>query len=128
MTPNEYKILVVEDDRELLKLLEKKLLEVGYSVVAVASGQEALDKTQSSMPHLILMDIMLPGMDGSEVVKKLKANPATQNIPIVFLSGIAARVEGETRSEVKCGNRRFKAIPKPFTFAQLLSEIKIYLP
>jgi CheY-like chemotaxis protein len=121
------RILIVDDDEEILSLLEKKLSSDGFEVVVARDGKEALELARTHTPQLILMDIVMPGVDGPEVVALLKDDPTTQFIPIVFLSGIVAE-EGEGgKFEVKVAGRRFDAIPKPFEYKTLLEKVKEYL-
>jgi two-component system cell cycle response regulator len=91
------RILVVDDIQANVKLLEAKLSAEYYEVLTAASGQECLDTARARLPDLILLDIMMPGMDGFEVCQRLKADEATAHIPVVMvtaLSEIADRVKG----------------------------------
>ena len=120
------KILVVDDEDEILQILDKKLSAEGYHVLRARQGREAVEKARTKVPDLILMDIVLPDIDGAEVVVMLKDSPATQNIPVVFLSGIAVTGEAPV-SEITVGGRRFTAIAKPFSFDKLLRTIQQFL-
>ncbi|AKM82336.1 TPA: response regulator [Candidatus Berkelbacteria bacterium] len=82
------KILIVEDDVTLSKMYQKKLMLAGYAVEASFNGKDAVVKTAEEMPDLVLLDIMLPGIDGFEVVKQLKANKKTASIPIIILTNL----------------------------------------
>ncbi|MDD2914793.1 MAG: response regulator [Gallionella sp.] len=84
--------ILVADDAADTRNLMLMLLENDYKVVAVDSGAEALRLVQTdTMPDLILLDIMMPEMDGYEVCRQLKANPRTRNIPVIFLSAMAGK-------------------------------------
>jgi len=87
MTP-EKKILITDDDPRNRKLEETLLQASGYKVRSVGSGQAALDAVAADPPDLILLDLMMPGMDGFEVVRRLKADPATSRIPIVMVTAL----------------------------------------
>ncbi|GAB4218033.1 MAG: hypothetical protein Fur007_22220 [Rhodoferax sp.] len=90
------RILVVDDYPVSLKLLEK-LFKDEYEVMTAASGPEALQRCQSEPPDLVLMDVMMPGMDGFEVVRRLREQPATAQLPVIFVTGLtddAARLKG----------------------------------
>jgi len=76
------KILIVEDDLESLKLLGLMLQSRGYQIVAAQHGAQALSKAESESPDLVLLDVMLPGMDGYEVARRLRANERTAAIPM----------------------------------------------
>lgn len=82
------KIIVTDDDPRSRKLVEALLQHSGHAVVGVASGQAALDAVAAHIPDLILLDLMMPGMDGFEVVRRLKAEPATAAIPIIMVTAI----------------------------------------
>jgi pilus assembly protein CpaE len=80
------KILVVEDDLESLKLIGLMLQSRGYQIIAAQSGLQALNKAVSESPDLVLLDVMMPGMDGFEVARRLRANPQTASLPIIMLT------------------------------------------
>lgn len=76
------KILAVDDERHIVRLVQINLQKEGYEVVTASNGREALEKVQSERPDLIVMDVMMPEMDGFEALETLKANEATAGIPI----------------------------------------------
>ncbi len=80
------KILIVEDDLESLKLIGLMLQSRGYQIVAAQSGLQALNKAVSESPDLVLLDVMMPGMDGYEVARRLRADERTAAIPIIMLT------------------------------------------
>ncbi|WP_300633569.1 EAL domain-containing response regulator [Pseudomonas sp.] len=96
-------LLIVDDEPQVRKLLETLLQHEGYQTLSASSGEEALQWVAQQPPDLILLDIMMPGMDGYEVATQLKSNPVTANIPIIMLSALSessARVSGlETGAE-----------------------------
>jgi CheY-like chemotaxis protein len=116
-------ILVVDDEQEVLDFLEKKLPEQGYNVLRAATAMEAIREARKNLPQLILMDIVLPDMEGSEAVRLLAEAPQTQDIPVIFLSGILSK-DDMTDLELNVGGRLYKAVSKPFAFEDLLAEIK----
>lgn len=79
-------ILVVDDDEAIIKMLRPVLLSRGYAVLTAGSGEDGLQIATAQKPDLILLDVILPGIKGREVCKKLKENPATAKIPVVFLT------------------------------------------
>jgi len=103
MTSPAATILIVDDDIDLRALLETLLRSQGYLTLTAANGEEALASIAQRAPDLILLDILMPGMDGNEVARRLKANPSTANIPIIIvtvqldrdarLAGLAAGAE-----------------------------------
>jgi DNA-binding response OmpR family regulator len=81
------KILVVDDEPRVVKLLKARLEKSGYSVIVAKEGQEALDKTYQEDPDLIILDIMLPNVDGYNVCRILRADEKYKDIPIIMLTG-----------------------------------------
>ena len=104
------KILIVDDEPFNVDYLEQELEEMNCETIAAANGQEALEKVRSESPDLILLDIMMPVMDGFEVLSRLKANPATRDIPVIIISA-----NNDLRSVVRgiqLGAEDY--LPKPF--------------
>ncbi len=83
------KILVVDDERHIVRLVEVNLARAGYDVVSAYDGVEALEKVKSEKPDMIVLDVMMPRMDGFEVLKRLQADPETQDIPVIMLTAKA---------------------------------------
>ncbi|MBV8618752.1 MAG: response regulator [Curvibacter sp.] len=81
-------VLIADDDPRNRKLLTTLLLNAGYRVVSVASGAAALEAVASQSPALLLLDLMMPGMDGFEVVHRLKSDPATAAMPVIMVTAI----------------------------------------
>ena len=117
------RILIVDDEEDMLNIMYKRLTAVGYEVSQAKTGHAALLKVKSFLPDLIIMDIVLPDLDGSEVVKAIHREPVTQMIPVIFLSGIVTSDDQNPRSEIMVDGRRYQAIPKPITFHELLKQV-----
>ena len=83
----EHYILVVEDDHSLRDLYRSALRAAGYAVVGVEDGQDALRMVETGIPRAVVLDLALPRLGGREVSKELRANPTTQHIPVVIVSG-----------------------------------------
>lgn len=83
------KILVVDDERPIVRLVQVNLEHAGYEVVAAYDGKEALEKVEQEKPDLIILDVMMPQMDGFEVMQRLQANPKTRDIPVIMLTAKA---------------------------------------
>jgi two-component system alkaline phosphatase synthesis response regulator PhoP/two-component system response regulator VicR len=83
------KILVVDDERPIVRLVQVNLEHAGYEVVAAYDGKEALEKVEQAKPDLIILDVMMPQMDGFEVMQRLQANPKTRDIPVIMLTAKA---------------------------------------
>ena len=114
------KILVVDDEDDILHFLELVLLEKGYDVATASGGHEALTKAQLEQPNLILLDIMMPQMDGWEVLKLLRVDEETADIPVAMLS---ARTEAKDRVQ-GLQEGAIDYICKPFSLQDLLVKIE----
>ena len=79
-------ILIVEDEEDVMELIRYNLAKEGFNCDAAYNGQEALTKAQAMLPDLVLLDLMLPEVDGLEVCKRLKSSPQTEHIPIVMVT------------------------------------------
>ncbi len=117
---NKEDILIVDDTPENLRLLSKMLTKEGYNIRKALSGQMALTAVQSVVPDLILLDIMMPNMDGYQVCEKLKADPKTAEIPVVFLSALS-----DAFDKVKAfGVGGADYITKPFQLEEVLTRVQ----
>lgn len=117
------KILIVEDEESLLKLESILLTSKGYDVRGVSDGQQALDAIEEERPDLVLLDIMLPEIDGFEVCQRIKDNPETRAIPVIMLTAKKSR-EDMARGE-KVGADWY--ITKPFKSAMVIETIQRFL-
>tara|TARA_E500000178_G_scaffold95303_1_gene94282 strand:- start:408 stop:1112 length:705 start_codon:yes stop_codon:yes gene_type:complete len=117
------KILVVEDEAPIQELLQFNLERVKYKVKVADSGEEALKQASKFNPDLILLDIMLPGTDGLEVCKTLKASSKTENIPIIMLTALCEEADIVTGLELGADDY----ITKPFSPRVLLARVKAAL-
>jgi CheY-like chemotaxis protein len=115
------KVLIVDDEPDVLKLLGERLSKAGYDVIKASSGKEAIDEATKELPDLIILDIAMPGMDGSEVAAFLRNDPKTKNIPVLFLTCLFTKQE-----EKVCGHMLGQNffVAKPYDVAELLSEIQ----
>jgi DNA-binding response OmpR family regulator len=114
------KVLVVDDEPEAVELVEFNLKQAGYSVVTAADGAEALTKARASQPSLIVLDLMLPEVDGLEVCKMLRRDPATSGIPIVMLTAKAAEIDRVLGLELGADDY----VTKPFSPRELVLRVK----
>jgi len=115
-------ILLVEDDPDARGMIEIMLEQHGFTCTSCASGEEALSKMEESVPGLVLLDIMMPGLNGYDVLVRMKQRPETQNIPVIM---VTAKGEGD---EIITGYQHGADyyIPKPFTSQQLLYGIGLF--
>lgn len=117
------KILVIDDEEDILELVRYNLAKEGYHVFCVPSGELALKKALEENPDLILLDLMLPGVDGLDVCKRLKSDPLTSAIPIVMLT--AKGEDADIVSGLELGADDY--VTKPFSPRVLLARIKTAL-
>lgn len=115
------KILVVDDEKDILTVLEKRLSGAGYFVIKADNGEDALRLAKDERPDLVLLDIVMPDMDGAQVAEALRNNPITKDIPIVFLTCLFTK-EDEKMQGHKMGGNFFVA--KPYNPQELLEEIR----
>jgi len=120
---NKKKILIVEDEESLLKLESILLISKGFDVKGVSNGKAALESVAEEHPDLILLDIMLPEIDGFEVCRRIKSDPSTRHIPVVMLTAKKSR-EDMVRGE-KVGADWY--ITKPFKSAMVIETIQRFL-
>jgi len=118
-----YKILVVDDEPTIVRLMEFILARQGHEMIVAVNGEEALEKIQSQRPDLVLLDIMMPRIDGYEVAQRLRADPATAALPIIMLSAKAQ--DEDIRKGVEVGIDEY--ITKPFTPDYLVQVVAKYL-
>jgi diguanylate cyclase (GGDEF)-like protein len=118
-----YEILIVDDNPQNLKVLGAVLMEAGYAIHIAQSGEQALKSLETLKPDLILLDIMMPGMDGYEVCRAIKSDPLTERIPVIFLT---AKIEEE---DVVKGfeTGAVDYVTKPFSSAILLARVRTHV-
>lgn len=114
------KILIVEDEESLLKLESILLTSRGYAVTGVVDGKSALESISADPPDLVLLDVMLPGIDGFEVCRRIKSDPATRHIPVVMLT--AKKSAGDVSQGAEAGSDAY--LTKPFKSAQVMQIIE----
>ncbi len=114
------KILLVEDNEMNRDMLSRRLLKKGYDLVMAMDGEQAIEMARSESPDLILMDISLPGLDGWEATRRLKAMAETQAIPVIALTAHAMAGDREKCLEAGCDDYD----TKPVEFSRLLGKIE----
>jgi DNA-binding response OmpR family regulator len=114
-----FRILIAEDEQDILELITFTLQYGGYQVIPTSNGNQAWERTRKELPHLVLLDIRMPGMSGYEVCKRIKSDHQTKSIPVVFLSA-----KGQ-ESEIKTGfeSGAIDYILKPFAPDKLLTRM-----
>jgi len=123
MVESQAKVLIVDDEADNIRILEVLLLRRGYAVIKARNGAEALQQVYSEQPDIILLDVMMPIMDGFEVCKILKDNPETRLIPVVIMTALG-QVEDRVKG-IEAGADDF--LTKPVHRDELLARIQTSL-
>ena len=110
-------ILVVDDETEIRRIVSILLKQEGYRALEASNGSEALTVLGQETPDLVLLDIIMPGMDGFEVCQAIRENPRTASVPVIMLSAVSNQVHDST---IKVDDY----VPKPFKARDLLSRIE----
>jgi two-component system, cell cycle response regulator len=121
--PDDACILVVDDVPDNVEILEARLASRGYRVVTAASGDEALARVREEPPHLILLDVMMPGMDGHEVARRVKEDPALPFIPIILVTALTEADDVVQGLESGADDH----ISKPYNFRELEARVQAML-
>ena len=117
--------MIVEDDSFVLGIYQTKVSQEGDQVIKARDGAEALEKLEKEKPDLILLDIIMPRMDGLEVLKKLKSRSDFKNIPVILLTNLSQKEEINFGLGLGANDYLIKS---HFTPTEVLEKIKIYLP
>ncbi|MCG8584378.1 MAG: response regulator [Pirellulales bacterium] len=117
------RILIVEDDVSVAEVLSYNLRKAGYDVILAADGRDGLQQAQVVTPHLIILDLMLPLIDGVEVCRRLRAEPSTRNTPVLMLTAKAEEVDQVVGFSVGADDY----VTKPFSVKVLLERVKALL-
>jgi two-component system phosphate regulon response regulator PhoB len=114
------KVLIVDDEQDVTELLEFNLRSAGYDVVSAEDGPTALKKAREALPDLIVLDVMLPEMDGTEVCKQLRRDPSTARIPIIMLTAKAGEIDRVLGLELGADDY----VTKPFSPRELVLRVR----
>jgi CheY-like chemotaxis protein len=114
------KILCIEDNEDNLFMLHRRLTRAGYDVKLTRDGKEGVEWASTMLPDLIVMDLNLPGIDGSEAARRIKARPETRHIPIIMLSAQNSVAERDRALAIGCDAYEVK----PADFPRLIAKIR----
>ena len=117
------RILVVEDQEDNRRIMRDLLASVGYEIVEAVTGEDGVRIAETHAPDLILMDIQLPGLDGYEATRRIKANPSLGHIPIIAVTSYA--LSGDDAKAVEAGCDAY--VSKPYSPRALLAKIREFL-
>jgi len=118
------KILLVDDEEDIIKMNMLRLSELNFHVISANDGKEGIEKAEKESPDLILLDVMMPRMNGLETLTRLKSNPTTSRIPVIMLSGVGQK----TALDKAMSSGAVDFIDKPFNAEMLMEAIKKNLP
>jgi CheY-like chemotaxis protein len=117
------KILAVDDESDVLLIIKTALMSEGFEVVTASNGPDALALASDHIPDLIILDVMMPEMNGFEVLQHLREGPSTRSVPVIMLTGISDK--NKIREALDSGIEYY--VVKPFEFHDLMSKVKIVL-
>lgn len=118
------KILIIEDDKFLRELISQKLLKESYTVIEAIDGEDGVKKAQEEKPDLILLDLILPGIDGFEALERIKNNEITGEIPVIISSNLGQREDIERGLKIGASDFLVKAHHTPL---EIIEKIKSFL-
>lgn len=115
------KVLIVDDEEDVLQVLSKRLQDAGFQVIKARNGKEGIEKAKQELPNLILLDIIMPDIDGGEVAEILKQDVMTKDIPVIFLTCLYTKREEKAEGHA-IGENFFVA--KPYDFKEVLDIVR----
>ncbi|MGE0826388.1 MAG: response regulator [Candidatus Binatia bacterium] len=124
MSQQSKRILVIEDEEDNRRIVRDLFTSVGYEIIEAVTGEEGVTAAETHRPDLILMDIQLPGLDGYEATRRIKADPALRHIPIIVVTSYA--LSGDDVKAFAAGCDAY--VSKPFSPRALLAKVREYLP
>jgi two-component system, OmpR family, alkaline phosphatase synthesis response regulator PhoP len=122
-TAARYRVLIVEDDADIRELIRYNLAEEGFAVDEAADGAQALERLQRRMPDLVVLDLMLPGMPGLEICRRIRSTPATAQLPILIVTAKGTEVDRVLGLEMGADDY----VVKPFSPRELVARVKALL-
>jgi two-component system phosphate regulon response regulator PhoB len=117
------RVLLVDDERDLLSVLEFNLRSAGFDTILATTGEEALAQVRRNLPDLVLLDLMLPDLAGTEVCRQIKADPRTKHVPVVMLTARGDEVDRVVGFELGADDY----VTKPFSVRELVLRVKAVL-
>lgn len=118
------KILVIEDDKFLRELISQKILKEGYDVAEAVDGEKGVEAVKKEKPDLVLLDLILPGIDGFEVLARIKADPSISQVPVIILSNLGQKDDIEKGLKMGAVDYMIKA---HFTPGEIIEKVRMIL-
>ncbi len=125
LTNNRPKILLADDEQDIALVARMRLEVSGYEVATAADGAEAIERFESFQPDLVLLDLRMPKLDGYQVCRMLKSNPATRSVPVIIFSASSSQALALERKCLELGADDF--VRKPYSSEELLAKVRRYL-
>jgi DNA-binding response OmpR family regulator len=122
-TERRKKVLIVDDESSMVSFLQRHVSNAGYEFVTASNGQEALEKIQREQPDLVLLDLVMPGMNGFETCRRIRENEKTKKLPVLIIT--ALRSQSDSASAADCGANEF--IVKPIDGPLLVKRLRYHL-
>jgi len=116
-------VLIVDDESIMVSVLQRHITNAGYDFDVAANGQEALDKIAKESPALVLLDLMMPGMNGFETCRRIRANEKTKKLPVIIVTALHS--ESDSSDAAGCGANEF--LTKPVDGALLAKRLRHYI-
>ena len=123
VTERRKKILIVDDESSMVSVLQRHVTNAGYEFEAATNGHEALEKIQHEVPDLVMLDLMMPDMNGFEVCRRIRAEEKTKSLPVLIIT--ALRSESDSSAAAACGANEL--IVKPVDGAHLAKRLRYHL-
>ncbi len=123
MSEQKTKVLIIEDEEILVNMYKSKFEKEGFEVCQALNGKDGLDQVKENKPDIILLDIIMPEMDGFMVLKDLKSNPETQNIPVIMLTNLGQEEDIEKGKELGAKDYLLKVDSTPNQVVEKVKEI-----
>ena len=120
--------MIIDDDPDLPDIIQEILQQKGYHVTIFHDAETAIANFNQQKPNLILMDIMLPGLNGAEAIHEIRKDPANRNIPVIFLTGLISNRDSDLKEAgIHAEGLVYKSLGKPFEVPELLEMVKSLL-
>lgn len=118
------KVLIVDDEPPIVAMYTEKLIEEGFEVIQALDGEEAIEVAKQNRPDVILLDLIMPKINGLDALKALKTEPLTQHIPVYLLTNIPEESSGSKGKDLGATGYLFKAETEPAALVEVLKKIK----
>jgi len=125
VSPQKIKIVLVEDDATLVDMYTVKFTQEGFDLKVAMNGSDGVEITKRELPSIVLLDVILPGMDGFAVLAELKADPKTKNIPVILLTNLGQDADVQKGKELGAADYLVKASLTP---GEVVEKVRILLP